>query len=189
MAQLTALRSLVLSCCRALTALPASIGDLALLENLDLGYTALSALPESVARLGALVELSCEGTRLSGGSSLSRALGALPKLRRLNLACVEALLDVGDAFAPPRLEELSLGSCYELRRLPDSLSRCVHLEKLHLSGCGELAYVPDVSGMTNMTEVVLRGCGGLEEMPKGLSSLVGCIVIFDDGEVIVGSDT
>ena len=183
--ELRELRSLQLHGCRSLRALPDTIGNCAQLENLDLGACVLlSALPPSLERLAALVDLDVSGCAFE---ALPACVGRLPSLKRLNTTGCAQLLSLGDAFAPPALEALTLNDCHELRSVPGTLSTLVHLQQLCLNECAELMSLPDVTLLTELTQLSLVGCGGLRVMPTGLHSLTGCMVIFDDGEVVVGA--
>ena len=86
-----------------------------------------------------------------------------------------------------KLEHLFCNSSYELKRMPDALSGLVHLQSLSFAGCDGLLHLPPIGALAELTQLCLVGCGGLEAMPEGLNRLVGCCVMFDDGNVVVGS--
>ena len=87
---------------------------------------------------------------------------------------------------PTSLEALNLSST-DITSLPDALSTLTSLEQLSLRDCLKLKAIPDVQDLVNLTSLNLVGCGELEALPYGLTTLVGCCVEFDDGEVIIGS--
>ena len=128
-------------------------------------------------------ELAQRGQLAKG---VGQQVGRLPALKALNLSHNSRLRTLCDAL-PPTLETLELGGCRNLRALPPALSGLTSLAELSLYGCGELEAVPDMSAMRGMIRLNICGCGGLEGMPAGLKQLTGCLVQFDDGEVVVGS--
>ena len=198
--QLCALRSLDLSGCGIITGfdLPEAIGQLTCLEYLNLGHASgnsvhlggmseviaqrFAKLPESIGQLTSLKYLDLT---MSGLLVLPESVGRLPALQNLVMtSCLrlEALCET----LPPRLEGLSLANCSELRRVPDALGGLARLSHLDLRNCMELTSLPPFGGLTELKQLCLVGCGGIEVMPEGLNRLVGCCVEFDDGDVIVG---
>ena len=184
------LQSLTIGC-QGVTTLPESIGRLQRLENLELKASAgfchrfhmgldpvLSSLPASFSQLAALKELALRGSFVR----LPEVVGALPTLRRLNLAGSESMTSLCDSL-PPTLEALSLSQCSALRSLPEAFSSLVCLQEANLLGCVELASLPDVSALTELTRLDLRLCFALQSLPSGLMDLHGCCVYLpvDEG--------
>ncbi|KAL4631806.1 hypothetical protein ACB092_04G004100 [Castanea dentata] len=127
-----------------------------------------------VLEISGMGKVRCIGSEFyfySDGSYKNTTL--FPALRILKLVEMETLEEWKDAkeltttdevlFVFPCLEELSIGSCYKLRYLPDSLHTCVSLQKLEVWDCPKLMSLPSVGS------IIRRG---IEDPPNGLQRVI-----------------
>ncbi|KAL3740341.1 hypothetical protein ACJRO7_021593 [Eucalyptus globulus] len=142
--------------------LPANIGKLKALHQLDLSHTkSLSALPNSI---GSLENLEILAISWSGIEELPNGIGSLRKLRELHASycrnlkgiMVESMCNLSslrrlDFFACLELPSLSdlpsglthLGVTCQSRKLP-SLSHLAHLKRLDVHGCHILQCIQEL---------------------------------------------
>ena len=106
------------------------------LESLDLSDNALQALPDDLPRLGALRVLFCSNNRFT---ELPAVLGRCAGLHIVGFKA-NAIERVPAAALPASLRWLILTD-NRIATLPDSLLRCVRLQKLMLAG-NRLAALP-----------------------------------------------
>jgi len=116
----------------ALTTLPASVGKLARLTELDLQYCRITSLPDEIGDLPALTEISLRDNHLT---ALPAAIARCPALASIDLSD-NPDLDLAGAFRilaqVPSLRRLSLFS-NKLTRLPDEIGLLTQLEDLWLA--------------------------------------------------------
>ncbi|XP_050256173.1 putative disease resistance protein RGA4 [Quercus robur] len=122
-----------------------------------------------IIEMGKVRSIGSEFYFYSDGSYRNTTTILFPALRILKLEGMVSLEEWKDAKELttadevfPCLEELTLRSCYELRDLPDSLHTCVSLQKLVVSHCHNLRYLPGVRS-------IIRS--GIEDPPSGLQYL------------------
>ncbi|KAL3740367.1 hypothetical protein ACJRO7_021618 [Eucalyptus globulus] len=145
--------------------LPADIGKLKALQQLDLSHTkSLSALPNSI---GSLENLEILAISWSGIEELPNGIGSLRKLRELRAyGClnlkgimVESMCNLSS------LRRLDFFGCYKLQSLPDlpsgltylgvtcqsrklpSLSHLAHLKELQVEDCGFIQCIQELPSM------------------------------------------
>ena len=112
--RLASLRDLLMAQCEV-TALPAELGNLAILEKLSLShFQHLESVPPEIGRLSNLSVLS-----LFGAKQLTHLPAEIGELRAL--------------------KRLSLSQCVRLEALPPELGRLGALDTLELAECGRLA--------------------------------------------------
>ena len=171
---LTQLTSLDLSRCEKLTALP-WLENLTQLTFLNLsGCIKLTALPglENLTQLTSL--------NLSECSSLTAlpSLENLTQLTSLNLSQCHSLTALPSLENLTQLTSLKLLGCSSLTALP-SLKNLPQLTSLDLSECSRLTalpslenltQLPELSGLGQLAELNLSGCG-IRELPEGIRNL------------------
>jgi len=157
-----------------LVALPEWLGDLAMIEELNLhGCVGLTGLPERMGDLKGLKELDLAGCEIL--KELPERLGDLTGLQKLNLEGCQKLEGLperlGDLMG---LKELNLKNCKGLRGLPEQLGYITGLEKLNLELCTGLIGLPGRLGDLNLLKKLkLSGCWGLMSLPERLGNLTG----------------
>jgi len=120
---LPALQKLALTRCDFLTKLPASIGKLDSLVELDLFDSfRISGLPEEISGCRSLKILRLGGSPGVANKSLTRLPDSLGKLANL--------------------EELELDKCKRLKTLPSSIGGLTNLRRLSLRECKEITFLP-----------------------------------------------
>ncbi|KAH7845307.1 hypothetical protein Vadar_000509 [Vaccinium darrowii] len=157
------LRQLLLSHCSSLYELP-QLKNLPKLEVLDLsGCTLLKEIQdESFDRMTCLQKLILSETQFEILPSLSK----LVTLRVLLLASCSRLKVLLSLESLSRLEELNLSSvtCLGETGAADFLKDMGHLQILDLSE-SNLKKLPSMSNLENLSQLLLRGCNQLEEVP------------------------
>jgi Leucine-rich repeat (LRR) protein len=121
-----------------LTAVPEYVGDMALLNRLNLSRNRLTALPDALAACAQLRVLLLDGNRLR---AVPACVFALARLERLDLSR-NAISEL-----PRRVRHLSAlkvldVSANALRALPRELGQCDALEELRVGSNAELAALP-----------------------------------------------
>ncbi|KAG2483177.1 hypothetical protein HYH03_017969 [Edaphochlamys debaryana] len=172
MTALTALRHLDLQR-NKLACLPPDMGSLSRLTCLLLNNNQLRALPASLAGLRAVETLSASYNWLGGmGPSLPLLCG-LPRLRRLELACVS---DVRCRLVPPQELRLLASHLTHLdlaanNLVPADVLGCLtSLRSLNLSDCGLLAVPPWVRRLAPALAHLDLSNNSLAELPPWLSA-------------------
>ncbi|KAK3427717.1 hypothetical protein EUGRSUZ_F03887 [Eucalyptus grandis] len=136
-----------------ITKLPHCIGDLKKLTKLSLCGTLIKKLPNSIGGLESLIELDLVNLDIaelptSIGSAireLPETIGMLENLKKLNASMCRNL----EGEIPNEIGALSflgilcLGN-NKIRRLPISMNRLSHLQRLMLDGCDKLEQISDL---------------------------------------------
>ncbi|GKV49316.1 hypothetical protein SLEP1_g56072 [Rubroshorea leprosula] len=194
---LTELQTLDLSYNKGLTgSLPASIGDLTKLTNLNLigcGFT--GAIPDTIGNLQQLIMLSLNSNRFRG--QIPPSIGNLSKLYWLDLADnqLEGPIPVSDGTTPG-LDKLfdsnnlsgpipsTLGLVQSLQvirfdnnslsgRFPSNLNNLTSLQDLYLSNNNRSGSLPSLTGMSNLNTLDLSNNSfSTSVIPTWISSLL-----------------
>ncbi|QSQ40652.1 hypothetical protein ISN35_13935 [Xanthomonas translucens pv. undulosa] len=182
--------------------LPESIGDLTSLRTLKLDANPISALPASISRLKelrALSVLSCpelselpEDIAIRNASGEREGLVNLQKLELSNtgirslppsLRRLKELKEIKIANSPlaeldssihglPKLEQLDLSGCTELREYPLISQARAPLKKIILRDCSNLRSLPrDIHKLSQLQKLDLRGCDNLQRLPVSIFRL------------------
>ena len=146
---LTQLEDLTLYCCRTLTTLPETIGQLKNLHRLDINLCDIKKLPKSIVALKELTELHIISPVLS---ELPENIGELNKIEKLSISG-------------------RMGTT-ELNHLPDSIKNLTNLRKLHISGLPCLTTLPDSMGeLTALKYLEVWQCKNLSSLPASIAQL------------------
>ncbi|OAX57485.1 hypothetical protein A6R73_01390 [Xanthomonas translucens pv. poae] len=182
--------------------LPESIGDLTSLRTLKLDANPISALPASISRLKqlrALSVISCpdlselpEDLAVRNASGEREGLVNLQKLELSNtgirslppsLRRLKELKEIKIANSPlaeldssihglPKLEQLDLSGCTELREYPLISQARAPLKKIILRDCSNLRSLPDdIHKLSQLQKLDLRGCDNLQRLPVSIFRL------------------
>ncbi|XP_039165629.1 disease resistance protein RUN1-like [Eucalyptus grandis] len=130
--------------------LPGSVKDLRYLKTLKMEHTHLQKFPEDIAKLEKLEEIDFSGCRSLGGQ-VSCDISGLSSLRilRLSLSNVAGLPQ--GICGHSRLQILDVLQCNQLQALPELPASLVSLRW----GSRNMA-VPDLSYLTNLKELCLK---------------------------------
>ncbi len=149
-----------------LTEFPREILDLAdSLEILDLSDNRLSSLPADFSRLRRLRILFCSGNDFT---HLPAALGECPALEMVGFKA-NRIETIDAAAFPPALRWLILTD-NQLGRLPDSIGRCIRLQKLMLAG-NRLEHLPDAMAACVNLELIRLSANRFHGFPPWLFEL------------------
>lgn len=149
-----------------LTEFPREILDLAdSLEILDLSDNRLSTLPVDFSLLHKLRILFCSGNDFT---HLPAVLGACPALEMVGFKA-NRIETIDEAAFPPALRWLILTD-NRLGRLPDSIGRCVRLQKLMLAG-NRLEHLPHAMAACENLELIRLSANRFHEFPAWLFEL------------------
>ncbi|XP_039166310.1 disease resistance protein RUN1-like isoform X2 [Eucalyptus grandis] len=161
------LEILTLINCKNLEELHLSIGNLASLIELDVGYSSITKLPESIENMQNLRILNIYCTNIT---ELPDAIGMLAELQKLVVwKCKNLERLPSNICKLISLKKLNVGVCEKLRELPELPSGLTDLE----IGCQGQS-LPHLSQLTRLKKLYLRCCHRLEfvpELPIGLSEL------------------
>ena len=146
---LTQLEDLTLYCCRSLTTLPETIGQLKNLRRLHINLCDIKKLPDSIVALKELTELHIISPDLS---ELPENIGELNKIQKLSISG-------------------RMGTT-TLNHLPDSIKNLTDLKKLHISGLPYLTALPDSMGeLTALKYLEIWQCKRLSSIPASIAQL------------------
>uniref|UniRef100_A0A8D2JDW4 Malignant fibrous histiocytoma amplified sequence 1 n=1 Tax=Varanus komodoensis TaxID=61221 RepID=A0A8D2JDW4_VARKO len=153
-------------------ALPAGLGELRQLEELDLSFNRLCHLPEeALARLQQLRTLDVDHNQLPAFPSVLLGLGALEELDCSGNRLLRALPE-GISALLQRLKMLNLSSNLrnQLTVLPAGLSQLCQLRTLWLDN-NRIRYLPDsIVQLHQLEELVLQG-NQIAILPEGFGQL------------------
>ena len=175
--------------CNNLTgAIPAEIGDLDMLQHLDLGCGHLNGLiPPEISKLNNLRYLSLRGNELIG--PIPAELGNLTNLEVLYLSTNPTL---GGPIPPElgnlaKLDSLGVGRCNLSGVIPSELGRMESLEALsafenNLSG----PIPPELGDLKNLKRLVLSDNELTGQIPPELGDLINLDTMFLSGNQLTG---
>lgn len=163
------LKHMSLRGCSNLRKLPDSIGELRLLLSLDLSCTYISALPDSIGRLESLIKLDLSHTKIA---ELPNSIGNLRQLKFMCLDCTEIRELTNSIWALENLEELTARGCYYLEgEISSEIARLSQLMILNLSQSKVSGVPMTINRLSNLRELVLTNCDGLQSLPDLPTSL------------------
>jgi leucine-rich repeat protein SHOC2 len=170
--RLSALRELDLDG-NELTSVPAEIGQLTSLEKLYLGDNQLTSLPAEIGQLTALEELYLEGNQLT---SLPAEIGQLASLEILDIRknqLTSVLAEIGQLTA---LERLHLDG-NRLTSVPANIGQLTLLKELYLFN-NELTSLPAEIGQLTALEELRLGGNLLMSVPVEIGQLTSLETLF-----------
>ena len=133
--------------------LPASIGNLKQLEELQLGLEPVESFPESLGDMCALK---------SFGLSNAKGLKRLPE-------------SFGNLTA---LKSSTLVDCPNLEVLPESIGNLKNLKYLTIMSCPKLSELPSsIGGLQSLTCLMLQHCSLLTTLPPSIGELKPSIIV------------
>jgi hypothetical protein len=174
---------------RKLASLPASVGNLAFLWELDLGGNPLDSLPETLAKMPLLAHLFLDATPLrelpgvvcrcaglrwltlnqTGIRTLPSELSSLTSLHVLEMRD-DSLTDVPPVvWSLPSLTELALAR-NQLTSLPESIAGCSKLEILHLDE-NKLESLPAAITALGNLRIIYAYRNNLVALPESIGNL------------------
>ncbi|CAM6077767.1 unnamed protein product, partial [Sphagnum tenellum] len=170
--KLLKLTELNLASCSSLEALPGSMFHLKELKHLDLsGCVKLEILPMEFGKLKGLVELNLSNCPQLW--CLDDSLVHLSQLKTFRLLNCLNLKELPMAFGKLKsLVELELTCCYQLGCLPDSIVHLSQFKTLRLPWCKKLEQLPEDFGkLQSLVYLALTGCSQLGYLPESLVNL------------------
>ena len=161
------LRSLSLSNCESLTALPESLGNLSALEELDLSNCG-NPTAGNLSTLKRLLFSNCKGLTV-----LPESLGNLSALKKLSLNNCRSLTALPESLDNlSALKKLDLKNCISLTALPESLGNLSALKELYLNNCRSLTTLPEsIGNLSVLEELHLRDNQSLQGIPMQVLEL------------------
>jgi leucine-rich repeat protein SHOC2 len=164
-----------------LTSLPAEIGQLAALDQLYLRGNQLTSVPAEVWQLTSLTWLDLSENQLT---SLPAEIGQLTSLDQLYLRGNQLTSLPAEIGQLTSLEELGL-SGNRLTSLPAEIGQLTSLTRLHLSG-NQLTSVPAEVGQLISLRVLYLDRNQLTSMPAAIREVraAGCYVQLDAGVTV-----
>jgi Leucine-rich repeat (LRR) protein len=152
-----------------LRAIPEELCRLEALQGLYLGGNALESLPDCIGRLTSLVQLTLAGNRLE---SIPTSIGQLSNLTALTLSHNRLRSVPNTIGGLVKLEALDLNN-NQLESIPSSVAQMVSLQRIHIySNPGITSPLPDLSGLTSLTELLMASTNQSSVPPLPLRSLV-----------------
>ena len=170
--RLSALRELDLDG-NELTSVPAEIGQLTSLEKLYLGDNQLTSLPAEIGQLTSLTELYLEGNQLT---SLPAEIGQLASLEILDIRknqLTSVLAEIGQLTS---LERLHLDG-NRLTSVPANIGQLTLLKELYLFN-NELTSLPAEIGQLTALEELRLGGNLLMSVPVEIGQLTSLETLF-----------
>ena len=161
-----------------LTSLPAEIGQLTSLKYLNLSGNQLTGLPAEIGQLELLEELDLYDNKLT---SLPAEIGRLQSLRELNLHDNKLTSVTAEIGRLQSLTELYLGN-NRLTSVPAELVQLQSLCNLDLSGNLLMSVPSEIGQLTSLRGLYLRD-NELTTLPAAIRELraAGCYMHLDDG--------
>ncbi|KMT19486.1 hypothetical protein BVRB_1g011110 [Beta vulgaris subsp. vulgaris] len=145
------------------TELPENLDQLISLRCLSLWHLVIMSVPQSIAKLSHLETLNLYYSYFQ--SPLPKSLKLL-KLKLSN-SCIDSV--------PIRLWHLEIGifskKATDTYILEQHFSQLATLETLSIS-CYNVKFLPSITGLHNLRELMLNGCFNLRELPANLNELV-----------------
>ncbi|KAI4296999.1 hypothetical protein L6164_036911 [Bauhinia variegata] len=157
----------------AINELPSSIGSLNKLESLLLdGCKSLKNLPSNLANMKSLRSLRIHGCIQLDASNLHNLLDGLWSLQELLLEQCCNLFELPENISMLSSLRLLLLKETDVRSLPASIKHLTKLEKLDLSGCRRLRFLPELP--SSIKEFYAYNCTSLEtvEFTSEIAELV-----------------
>ena len=148
--------------CKCLKSLPENLGNIKVLEELDVSETAITELPSSFVLLKNLKVLSLR--RCKGLSSIpSNKFISFPLIQKKRVGLTDILgRTLSNLWSLTRLD---LSYC-NLQAIPDSLGCLSSLEYLDLNGNNFVCLPKSTTQLSNLRELSLRGCTHLRSLPE-----------------------
>ena len=155
------------------TSLPKWIGKLKKLQKLKLGGNSFTSIPTSIGNLTNLEELHLDGNELK---QLPKSIGNLINLKIFALKYNE-LTKLPESFGNlTKLEFLNLGG-NKLTKLPESIGNLTKLEELYLSQ-NQLTSLPESFGNLTKLEFLDLGKNPLTIPPESIKKLKKVIITY-----------
>ena len=167
--------------CLGLCAVPAEIGQLTSLVELNLYGNKLTSVPAGIGQLTSLKELRLGGNKLT---SVPAEIGQLMSLKVLYLNCNKLTSLPAEIGQLTSLVRLDLEH-NELTRVPAEIGQLTSLEWLDL-GYNKLTSVPEEIWQLTSLEELHLGNNQLTSVPAAIRELIaaGCSVNLDDGVTV-----
>ena len=161
---LKSLGTLIVSGCSKLNKLPEDLGRLQCLRNLQADGTAITQPPISLVLLTNLEKLSFSGCKVSKSNNWISSLMS----RFLHTEKSDAIgLRLPSLSGLCFLKSLYLSDCNLVEGAIDNkLCHLDSLEVLDLSRNNFVSIPADISGLPNLTDILVRECKRLEKLPK-----------------------
>lgn len=156
----------ILRICQNLEEIPESIGNLKLLEELNLSGNKLKTIPKSISNLQKLKKLDVANNNLK---FLPVSFGNLNKLQKLNINNNE-IKSLPELFGNLNsLEELNI-SKNKLKDLPESFGKLDSLKTINFYK-NRIKQLPDSLGNLKSIRILNLGKNLLEEIPTSIGNL------------------
>ncbi|CAN7043739.1 unnamed protein product, partial [Brassica rapa subsp. trilocularis] len=110
-----------------------------------------------------LVKLMMKNSKLE---KLWEGVVALPCLKEMDLKYSDELIEMPDLSKATNLEELNLGNCYSLVKLPSSIPHPNKLTTINLKNCRNLETIPIGINLKSLEKLYLDGCSRLRTFPE-----------------------
>ncbi|GJP49996.1 hypothetical protein CLOM_g9153 [Closterium sp. NIES-68] len=174
---LSNLRSLSVSNCfsEAVKKLPDAIGELGLLETLEIELDGLECIPESFQLLTGLKTFSLRSESLQ--HLPENVVASMTQLQTLSLTFCNSLTALPDAICFLPLSSLSISSCTSLDSLPQDIGALSHLRTLILFHLPNIWSLPESLGNLPRLKTLKLELPELQHLPKGFceGSLRHCL--------------
>ncbi|CAI5483840.1 unnamed protein product [Closterium sp. Yama58-4] len=159
----------------AVTKLPDAIGDLAVLETLEIDLDGLESIPESFQLLTGLKTLSLQCRLLR--YLPENAMAGMTQLQHLSINGCASLEILPESICFLPLSSLFISSCYSLTALPHHIGALSHLQTLSLLYLENIQALPESLGNLPRLKTLELDLPALEHLPERFceGSLPACL--------------